>query len=120
MPASCACRLKWTCLQAPSCHRAAPLAGCGRPDPPAPAPTPTPALIPSQPLSTRRPRPQVISQVRFSELEVPTDAQILLHTLRQERKQRTADPKVPSTSAADVAGIAGGWGGREGRVGRFD
>lgn len=50
---------------------------------------------------------QVISQVRFSDLEVPTDAQILLNTLRQERKARTAAQPVPSTYAADVAAIAG-------------
>jgi hypothetical protein len=51
--------------------------------------------------------PQVISQVRFSDLEVPTDAQVLLATLRLERKQRTQPAHVPSTYAHDVASIAG-------------
>lgn len=50
--------------------------------------------------------PQVISQVRFSDLEVPTDAEVLLATLRLERKQRTAPQHVPSTYATDMAPIA--------------
>lgn len=51
---------------------------------------------------------QVISQVRFSELEVPTDAEVLLATLRGERRQRTAPSHHPSTYAEDVAAIVGG------------
>ena len=50
-------------------------------------------------------RPQVISQVRFSDLEVPTDAEVLLATLRGERRQRTAPSHHPSTYADDVAAI---------------
>ncbi|EFN54990.1 hypothetical protein CHLNCDRAFT_134794 [Chlorella variabilis] len=51
---------------------------------------------------------KVISQVRFSELEVPTDAEVLLATLRGERRQRTAPSHHPSTYAEDVAAIVGG------------
>ncbi len=57
---------------------------------------------------------QVISQVRFSDLEVPTDAQVLLATLRLERKQRTQPVHLPSTYAQDLASIAGVWVVREG------
>ncbi|KAL4857297.1 Protein-L-isoaspartate O-methyltransferase [Chlorella vulgaris] len=51
---------------------------------------------------------KVISQVRFSDLEVPTDAEVLLATLRSERRQRTAPGHQPSTFAQDVAAIVGG------------
>lgn len=49
---------------------------------------------------------QVISQVRFSELEVPTDAEVVLATLRLERRARTAPPRLPSTFAEDAEAIA--------------
>lgn len=45
---------------------------------------------------------QVITQVRFSDLEVPTDAEILLATLRAERKARTAPVTIPSTYVEDI------------------
>ena len=49
----------------------------------------------------------MISQVRFSELEVPTDAEVLLATLRCERRQRTTPAHQPSTFSEDVAAIMG-------------
>ena len=45
---------------------------------------------------------QVVTQVRFSDLEVPTDAEILLATLRAERKARTAPVAIPSTYVEDI------------------
>lgn len=45
---------------------------------------------------------RVISQVRFSELEMPGDASILLASLRAERKARTAPQELPSTYQADL------------------
>lgn len=48
---------------------------------------------------------KVISQVRFSDLEVPSEAEVLLATLRCERRQRTAPADHPSTFADDVAAI---------------
>lgn len=48
---------------------------------------------------------RVLSQVRFSELEVPSDAEVLLATVRGERRARTAPAHHPSTFAADVAAI---------------
>lgn len=69
------------------------------PAPPRPAPT-----LP--PFSTLPPRSaQVISQVRFSDLEVPSDAQVLLATLHAERRARTAPSRHPSTYAQDVRAI---------------
>ena len=47
----------------------------------------------------------MISQVRFSDLEVPSEAEVLLATLRWERRQRTAPADHPSTFADDVAAI---------------
>ena len=43
--------------------------------------------------------------MRFSDLEVPSEAEVLLATLRCERRQRTAPADHPSTYAADVAAI---------------
>ena len=51
---------------------------------------------------------RVVSQVRFSELEVPTDAEVVLATLRLERRARTAPPQARSTFGADVAASAEG------------
>ncbi|KAL4452300.1 hypothetical protein ABPG75_007962 [Micractinium tetrahymenae] len=48
---------------------------------------------------------RVISQVRFSDLEVPTDAEILLASLHAERRARTAPGHHPSTYAEDVRTI---------------
>lgn len=48
---------------------------------------------------------RVISQVRFSDLEVPSDAQVLLATLHAERRARTAPSRHPSTYAEDVRAI---------------
>lgn len=45
---------------------------------------------------------RVISQVRFSELEMPGDASILLASLRAERKARTAPQELPSTYQSDL------------------
>jgi protein-L-isoaspartate(D-aspartate) O-methyltransferase len=45
---------------------------------------------------------QVVTQVRFSDLVVPTDAEILLATLRAERKARTAPVAIPSTYVEDI------------------
>lgn len=50
---------------------------------------------------------QVISQVRFSDLDVPTDAEVLLATLKLERKQHTAAAHVPSTYVEDLTGVLG-------------
>ncbi len=65
--------------------------------------------LPSEPTTLPHPPicvpPQVISQVRFSDLEVPSEAEVLLATLRCERRQRTAPADHPSTFADDVAAI---------------
>lgn len=45
---------------------------------------------------------RVISQVRFSELEIPTDAEILLATVRADRKARSSVPSIPSTYHQDL------------------
>ncbi|PSC72076.1 L-isoaspartate O-methyltransferase [Micractinium conductrix] len=62
-------------------------------------------------LITKRPNgsvtQRVISQVRFSDLDVPTDADILLATLCSERRTRTAPATNPSTYAEDVQAIMG-------------
>lgn len=50
---------------------------------------------------------KVISQVRFSDLDVPTDAEVLLATLKLERKQHTAAAYVPSTYMKDLTGVLG-------------
>jgi protein-L-isoaspartate O-methyltransferase len=50
---------------------------------------------------------QVLSQVRYSDLEVPSDAEIVLATLKMERKERTAVPLPPSTFQQDVCSITG-------------
>ena len=73
------------------------LPACLQAFPPGPLPARLPLCLPA--------RPQVISQVRFSDLEVPTDAEVLLATLRGERRQRTAPSHHPSTYADDVAAI---------------
>jgi protein-L-isoaspartate(D-aspartate) O-methyltransferase len=59
---------------------------------------------------------KVISQVRFSELEVPTDAEVVLSTLRLERKARTTPPRLPSTFAADGEAIAAEGAARKGKA----
>eukprot|EP00891_Asterochloris_glomerata_P002710 jgi/Astpho2/2710/fgenesh1_pg.00050_%23_25_t len=50
---------------------------------------------------------KTLSQVRYSELEVPSDTDIVLAQLRMERRARTSVPVPPSTFAEDVAGITG-------------
>ncbi|KAL6780621.1 hypothetical protein ACKKBF_B12430 [Auxenochlorella protothecoides x Auxenochlorella symbiontica] len=50
---------------------------------------------------------RVLSQVRFSELEVPGDARMLLAMLRADRKARTTPAALPSTYLADLAGMQG-------------
>ncbi|CAL8462859.1 g2393 [Coccomyxa elongata] len=52
-------------------------------------------------------RQRIISQVRYSTLEVPSDAEMLLSTIKMERKAQLAIPPLPSTFAADVAAITG-------------
>ncbi|KAL3143039.1 hypothetical protein ABBQ38_003315 [Trebouxia sp. C0009 RCD-2024] len=47
----------------------------------------------------------VLSQVRYSELELPSDAQIIMATLKMRRREQTAVPCPPSTYAQDVASI---------------
>lgn len=54
---------------------------------------------------------RVLSQVRFSELEVPGDARMLLAMLRADRKARTTPAALPSTYLADLAGMQGECGG---------
>jgi len=49
---------------------------------------------------------RIISQVRFSELEVPSDADIVMAAVRGERKARLAAPSPPSTFEDDAAAIA--------------
>ncbi|DBA99974.1 TPA: hypothetical protein ACH3X1_013846 [Trebouxia sp. C0004] len=48
---------------------------------------------------------KVISQVRYSELELPNDAEIIMATLKMKRHAQTAVPPPPSTYAQDVANI---------------
>lgn len=48
---------------------------------------------------------KVLSQVRFSELEVPNDADIVLCAMKAERKMRMSDNVAASNYDADVAGI---------------
>ncbi|KAL0038735.1 hypothetical protein WJX79_005752 [Trebouxia sp. C0005] len=48
---------------------------------------------------------KVISQVRYSELELPNDAEIIMATLKMKRHAQTAVPPPPSTYAQDVATI---------------
>lgn len=48
---------------------------------------------------------RIISQVRFSELEVPGDGEVVLASLRQERKARTAPPLVASSFEGDARAI---------------
>ena len=74
-------------------------------------------LVPAACLPARPAPLQVISQVRFSDLEVPTDAEVLLATLRGERRQRTAPSHHPSTYADDVAAIKAGNGSSAGGSG---
>lgn len=50
---------------------------------------------------------RVLSQVRFSELEVPGDAEVVLAALRAERRARVAPPPTPSTFDSDVAAVLG-------------
>eukprot|EP00887_Chlorella_sp_A99_P004160 scaffold23.g4160.t1 len=60
-------------------------------------------------LITRKPNgavtQRIVSQVRFSELEVPTDSEVLLTSVRSMRRQRTIAPRVPSTYAEDMTAI---------------
>lgn len=49
---------------------------------------------------------KVISQVRFSDIEVPSDAEIVLAALRAERKSRMIESVPASTFDADMAAIA--------------
>lgn len=48
---------------------------------------------------------KIISQVRFSDLEVPGDAEVVLTAMKVERKSRMADAVAPSTFDADVAAV---------------
>lgn len=48
---------------------------------------------------------RVISQVRYGELDVPSDLEILTAKLELERAKRTAAPSTPSMFADDVAQI---------------
>lgn len=48
---------------------------------------------------------KVISQVRYSELELPNDAEIIMATLKMKRREQTAVHCPPSTYAQDVATI---------------
>ncbi len=48
---------------------------------------------------------KVLSQVRFSEIEVPNDADVVLSAMRAERKMRMSDTVAPSSYEADVAVI---------------
>ncbi|CAL5223332.1 g5831 [Coccomyxa viridis] len=50
---------------------------------------------------------RIISQVRYSTLEVPTDSELLLAALKMERRAKLAIPQLPSTFSADVAAITG-------------
>jgi protein-L-isoaspartate(D-aspartate) O-methyltransferase len=49
---------------------------------------------------------RTLSQVRFSELEIPSDAEIVLCAMKAERKLRMSDSVAASTYDADVAVIA--------------
>lgn len=40
-------------------------------------------------------------------MQVPSDAEMLLSTIKMERKAQLAIPPLPSTFAADVAAITG-------------
>jgi protein-L-isoaspartate(D-aspartate) O-methyltransferase len=56
--------------------------------------------------SNGRTSEKVLSQVRFSELEVPSDAEVVLSAMKAERKTRmSSDTVAPSAYAADVAMI---------------
>lgn len=48
---------------------------------------------------------KVISQVRFSDLDVPGDAEVVLAAMRAERKARTVDIVPPSTYDEDMAAV---------------
>jgi protein-L-isoaspartate O-methyltransferase len=49
---------------------------------------------------------RVLSQVRFSELEVPGDADVVLAALKEARRAGTAPPPAPSTFERDAAAVA--------------
>lgn len=49
---------------------------------------------------------RTISQVRFSDLEVPSDAEIVLAALDTDRKFRAKEELKPSTYDADIAAVA--------------
>lgn len=48
---------------------------------------------------------RTISQVRFSDLEVPSDAEIVLAALNTDRKLRAREDLKPSTYDADIAAV---------------
>ncbi|KAK9839878.1 hypothetical protein WJX81_008227 [Elliptochloris bilobata] len=49
----------------------------------------------------------ILSQVRYSDLELPGDAEVVRAQLRIERKARLVPPALPSSFAADIAEITG-------------